>query len=741
MFLSSPITVIILAETVFLLLVAIFFLALIIRRQRQHHRFLLTEYRKIRRNASIEFGPTALGKLASPSRDDISPDPVVEFLRHARQESLARFQHTARANLPRLSADLPFDAKIAALRYFYILAEQAVHQQQSIRNEAWMSLEKGLADIARWIEKPTALPTPEPDHHAAKLQEAINKLSAAEKENTELHAKLESSLVKQEKMADEHKSRKAALVRLQRIVDVLQLANTYKGEDVETKTLEALLLIDRSQQLTDLDGYYQNSAHQLDNIEELSARKRSVLQNINDSFSYTQKTFPAEQQRKLEGIIKALERDLLVSDNQISQLKNSLKATRGNLKNAAGIIPDTPVTPFNQYSPEKLHSLDSPSMPSSKDIVTIIHHSAKSATDTAPSERDIPQRQQTLEEIEQLRINNQNQRNMIIDFDKELTRLRASLQDTDKVENAETKKNIERLERLVNECERYIETLEHEVNSLHKQLDEDSSKPGTPVTALNTDEESRQKLDALSQQLRRTIKQHAEMGVLNRFYLHAMNCYSLEALAKVLVNSLRDLHVCVGFFLHSTLGKAEFYHHDEFTSEEHKVMQQAAKLAPITRSKDRTLFARSRIGLMLKGLLADDDLQHHLEQTLNNMAQFVDHHIVHLETLAGHHQQLKQAERWIDHTKHSISQLDMQYAFQVEGLQILDSLVQELKRAAGTAEMSDAARTVFNNATGECYQRLQLLLESGKKIDQVSSKLHLALDQLGEKAVQPSKPL
>src|SRR5690606_23447919 len=230
----------------------------------------------------------------------------------------------------------------------------------------------------------------------------------------------------QEKMADEHKSRKAALVRLQRIVDVLQLANTYKGEDVETKTLEALLLIDRSQQLTDLDGYYQNSAHQLDNIEELSARKRSVLQNINDSFSYTQKTFPAEQQRKLEGIIKALERDLLVSDNQISQLKNSLKATRGNLKNAAGTVSEAPVTPFNQYSPEKLHSLDSPSIPSSKDIVTIIHHSAKRAADTAPSVRDIPSgRQQTLEQIEQLRINNQNHRNMIIDFDKELNRLRA----------------------------------------------------------------------------------------------------------------------------------------------------------------------------------------------------------------------------------------------------------------------------------------------------------------------------
>src|SRR5690606_18731416 len=159
----------------------------------------------------------------------------------------------------------------------------------------------------------------------------------------------------------------------------------------------------------------------------------------------------------------------------------------------------------------------------------------------------------------------------------------------------------------------------------------------------------------------------------------------------------------------------------------------------ITRSKGRTLFARPRIGLMLKGLLGDDDLQHHLEQTLNSIAQFVDHHITHMEILSGHHQQLSQAKRWVNYAKNSINELDMQYAFQAEGLQIVNSLVNELKRVASTADISEGTRAVFNNAIGECYQRLQLLLNSGKKISQGSSQLHKALDQLGGRAAPNSQ--
>src|SRR5690606_23467896 len=152
-------------------------------------------------------------------------------------------------------------------------------------------------------------------------------------------------------------------------------------------------------------------------------------------------------------------------------------------------------------------------------------------------------------------------------------------------------------------------------------------------------DEPQQKLQALAHQLRQAIKLHSDMGILNRFYVNAINCQSLEALANTIIDSLKDLRVCAGFFLHSTLGKAEFYQPNEFKLDEKKVMRQAAKLAPITRSKGRTLFARPKIGLMLKGLLGDDDLQHHLEKTLNSIAQFVDHHITHMEISSGHHKQ------------------------------------------------------------------------------------------------------
>src|SRR5690606_20830231 len=235
--------------------------------------------------------------------------------------------------------------------------------------------------------------------------------------------------------------------------------------------------------------------------------KHSALQSITDNLPYMHKGQATEQQRKLEKIINALERDLLVSDKQVAHLQNLLKATRDSVK-AELMTANTPVTPFNQYSPSKLKAIDSRSAPLTKDILTIIHNSEKRKTENLPSAWDIQdRRQQTLAEIEQLRLNNQNQRNMIIDLDKELRRLRSALHDSaDKPESLEIPKDIERLERLVNECENYIEKLEHQVDSLHHQFIADSNETPTPATVPVPNEEPQQELQAISHQLRRTIK-------------------------------------------------------------------------------------------------------------------------------------------------------------------------------------------------------------------------------------------
>src|SRR5690606_41274893 len=99
----------------------------------------------------------------------------------------------------------------------------------------------------------------------------------------------------------------------------------------------------------------------------VQSSKHSLLSNITDNLPFTHKGLTVEQRRKLEGIIKALERDLLVSDNQIVKLQNSLKTTSDSLKKRAVTDSDIPVTPFNQYSPAKLHEIDHRSAPLTKD--------------------------------------------------------------------------------------------------------------------------------------------------------------------------------------------------------------------------------------------------------------------------------------------------------------------------------------------------------------------------------------
>src|SRR5690606_4742054 len=76
--------------------------------------------------------------------------------------------------------------------------------------------------------------------------------------------------------------------------------------------------------------------------------------------------------------------------------------------------------------------------------------------------------QRTLTEIQLLRDNNQSQRNMIVVMESELNTLRHAMNETtDEEEKAEKGKDIDRLERLVKECEYCIETLESEVDLLY----------------------------------------------------------------------------------------------------------------------------------------------------------------------------------------------------------------------------------------------------------------------------------
>ncbi len=741
MFDSLTFTTLIMGELIFLLVVIAGLMGLIIRKQRQRHQFLLEEYRKLRQHNHSVFHSDSMSALDVAT---LSPDdPVDQFLHEAMNDSLARYRKAAQANLPRLSPELPFSAKVAALRYFFNKAEAEVRKHKTVREEHWMQFEKQLADIARWVTSPKKLSKPLPNNRLRLLQEKIDVLKPFEKENERLQRKLTAAEARYEHLTEYERESKQTLAKMHSIIQALQMANAYKGEHMDQKIKDALQPIDKDHHWTPPRQSYQNSVSQLDNIADISERKYSLVRKMVDELPFAYTDLNDSQRQKMSDAMRALELDLVKSDHHITNLQKELKAARESMKQPAVLLEAKPVTPFNQYAPGKemlVHPLPQDVKQPAADIaveetLTIIHSGAPEAEPKAELPNDWISsggHKRTFAEIEQLRTNNQNQRNIIIDLEKELRSLRKSMHETtDEAEKEDKSKDIERLERLIKECEYCIETLESEVDLLHEQLkqgthpDAEQSKPQEEVEKLNRE------LESISDKLQHTIKQHAHTSIINRLAVEALSTQTLEDLSKLLIKAIKDLNITAGFYLQSQAGNAEYYTGNKFTPAEQKLLRQPGNVAAVAYLNEGILFARPKAHILLRNPPDDDDEQLQLENTLSNIVSIISGQIDHKETHTQLQKQSRKLDVWVAETKKQLQQLDIQYAYQSEeSRRIVNNLSDELKRSMEMLEMSDSTRLVFDNAISECNQRLHVLLDSGKMIDHTASKLIASLDNL-----------
>lgn len=741
MFDSLPFTTLIMGEIIFLLSVITVLMWLVIRKQRQRHQFLLEEYRKLRQHNHSVFQTGDLIELDVNA--PVNGDPVNKFLSDAMNDSLARYRKTAQANLPRLSPELPFSAKVAALRYLYSKAEFETRQQQTVRGEHWMQFEKRLADIARWIASPKKLSKPLPNNRIRLLQEKIDVLAPFEKENERLHRKLTTAEDRYAHLVEYERDSKATLAKMQSIIQALQMANAYKGQNIDQRIKDALQPIDRDIHWSPSHQSYQNTVIQLDNIADISERKYSLVRKMVDELPFAYTDLNDTQRQKMNNAIRALEIDLAKSDHHITNLQKELKAAKESMKKPEIVIEARPVTPFNKYAPGKemlVHPLPqdipiSAEAASGEETLTIIH-SGSIEDEPKP---ELPNdwvssggHKRTLAEIEQLRTNNQSQRNIILDLEKELRSLRKSMHETtDEDEKEDKSKDIERLERLIKECEYCIETLESEVDLLHEQLQQSShpdveqSKPQEEVEKLNRE------LESISSKLQHTIKQHTQTSIINRLAVEALSTKTLEDLSKLLIKAIKDLNITAGFYLQSQAGNAEYYTGNKFTPAEQKLLRQPGNVAAVAYLNEGILFARPKAHVLLRNPPDDDDEQLQLENTLSNIVSIISGQIDHKETHNQLQKQSRKLDAWVAETKKQLQQLDIQYAYQSEeSRRIVNNLSDELKRPMEMLEISDSTRLVFDNAISECNQRLHVLLDNGKMIDHTASKLIASLDNL-----------
>jgi chromosome segregation ATPase len=740
MFDSMKLETLLLAEGVLILLIICALLLFYALKQRELHRHILEEYRKLRHSIALGDDHSKPGKNAPADTSTLSTtDHVAQFLAQANEQALERYKKITHATVPRLGADLSFSAKVAALRYLYSEAEAEIHRQPPSLHCRWMTLERKYADIVRWIGQPTASQKPQRNQRLRLLQERIDALKPFEDENARLVRKLSIAIKRQATLEEQLKEGQQTILNMQKTIRTLQ-RNAPSVADTPEQKRQQYLHYSRQEHLDDAVIAHDQGLGQLNSISDISNQKSSLLRKISDELHITFANISTEQRQKLEDVIKTLEKDLLQSDQHISNLKKELKTTRDNIPRQPFIIAGKTNQTAVQPNIENFYTQSlTPEQKADKieEVLKVVHTKlAENEENLRPSESDEhwSGHKRTLAEIQNLRQNNQNQRNMIIDLEKELRALRREALETDDEKVSEEKyRDITRLEKLVKECEHCIETLESEVDLLHMQLQESQAKAPVPVETPIAPDILRlnQELETVSGKLKETVKQYQKTHSINQFTLDILTCNAVETIARRLIQAIKDLNIIAGFSLRSTLGHAEYYVGDHFSAQDKIRVKKASSDTAIGYLNEGILFANKYIHLMLKSPPDDDADQSILERTLTSLINIAAERIQHLEAEQSLTNNAQNLGGWVSDIKHHLNKIDMQHAHQTEeSRRVVENLIKELNHATEMIDMSGSARIVFENAISECRDRIAMLMESGKNTDDDFSRLLEDLDKV-----------
>jgi hypothetical protein len=732
MFDTMTLKTLIVAEVILILLVICMLLGLYILKQRALYRALLAEYRKLRETAITSAKATKHNNRQQVAAVAAPQDAVATFFDNVRNEALERYFKFTQATIPRLAPELPFSAKVAALRFIYAEAELEIRTQPTATYGRWMTLERKLAEVVRWIGQEKKDQKPQQNHRLRLLQERVDFLKPFETENVRLQRQLTLSKSRQKKLELSQQENRETIAKLEKLLRTSQRVNFSKKQT----PAEQRARYSRQEFFDNIMIAHDKSVGQLDSIANISDQKALLLTKISEELRSSYQGLTPAQQQTLTDTIKALEVDLLKSNHHITNLKRELKQTRENFEQQplvitakANISADNQPGPTSDMVNEQAHP--------AAEVLQIIHTNPAENTpapDQTVDANAVDGLQRTVVEIQKLRLNNQHQRNIIIELEKELRRLRKEADETDdEAVSRERNRDISRLEGLVKECEYCIETLESEVDLLYTQLQEnklndeiqDSEAVEPEVLQLH------QELESLSNKLEETRKQYQQTSAINRFVTDMMTCNSVESLSRLLIQTIKDFQIVAGFYLRSNMGNAEYYSGNYFNEHEKLLIANQKFDADLSYLNEGIVFSNAHLQLLLKKPPNNDDEQSVLELTMTSILNIAAERLDHLEAdhSLEHHETSLGA--WITTTKDRLTQLDIHYAYQTdESRNTINNLVHELQRATEIIDMSANARAVFDNAISECHERIGVLLESGKAIEKDFTRLFEDLENI-----------
>ncbi len=692
---------IVLSEIILVLLVILFFSIRHNLKQKKLLKRLHGKYNEAisEQNLASDKRPGFYGDKKAPSQNTIQ-----EYFERSIADSLQRYEKNTGSKHPHLDPNHSFSGRTAALRCLYLTAEKEVFDERGITHAGWGLFERKLADIIRWQDKKNTRRQEVRDNRIRLMQDRLDALKGSNEQNKQLQDKIARLLTSEKQLKQYQLESQRTINHLQTMLEKLQqLSSAEKTASSET-------------------GVQGAGTQEFDLAEISTTNNTNVRDMIRELKSY-KSSFSPEHKAKMDNYMNILEMELIKSGQYIGNLKKELKETKMQVTNYAIMLRDARQEGSHLTLPEALR-LDPAELENTSSLPRPGELNPFIPEATAPTEQ-----KNIISELIQLRKNNVMQRDLIHQMNEEIQLLKQSVNPTD-TDDIRTEKEAEivRLERLVKECQGCIDTLESEVDHLYAQLQERNETSNTTATE-NRDKYDGEELTLITSELEKTIAHYQQLHAINRLILELIKCDSISALAKLILHFIKDFKAPIGFAIHSISGKAEYFPAALFTESTIALVKAPAITETLIHVDEGTLFIQGKIHLMHLNTPMDNYpiLETNLQGLVNTTAECIKS--IELRKVNQKHNPDK--NDWMDVTKNHLSNINIQYASQIEeNRKTYNSFIAEIRRAYPLLELHGQGAIILDNAINEYEERMHLLLSSGDVIDREITKLTEQMAQI-----------
>jgi hypothetical protein len=473
------------------------------------------------------------------------------------------------------------------------------------------------------------------------------------------------------------------------------------------------------------EEYLVHSSNQVDSIVTISDEKSRLLKNIIVELNDHHADISPGVRKKMENSIKMMEVEMLRADQCIINLKKELKDAKTQATNYALMLNESKEFLSRKVNEQGDNGIYFSDADKNSGLAELASLSSKNYLD----------HEKVLLEIKQLRENNQAQRAIIVKLEHEISLLRDSILGTEDEDVRNVKQQeVNRLERMVKECEGCIEILESEVDHLYTQLQEHTMPNGNSIIETSEDDEIDivklgVELEEMAQEMEKMAFQYRQTHSINQLIYDIVKCAAIEEIVTLIIQFFKEFNAPAGFCIISNAGGAEYFPASNFNDTSKELVKSFSIKDPVFYVNEGTLFSGNRVCLML--LPVTDKTKPLSESGLVGLVKVVDKHIQYLESENTLLQRSEGMASWIEATKNHLSDLDIQYAYQVEeNTKTFNNFIAEIRQAYHLLDLKGSGLVLLDNAINEYEQRMYVLLSSGDIIDHEISTLITHIDEL-----------